>query len=72
MKAMYIIYENERNRGKQTSVIYKMITAWLRKYRSILVFMTKEIKDTERETGRKMLGEQLSWNLASKKVIIFY
>ena len=49
-----------------------MITAWLRKYRSILVFMTKEIKDTERETGRKMLGEQLSWNLASKKVIIFY
>ena len=34
--------------------------------------MTKEIKDKKRETGRKMLGEQLSWNLASKKVIIFY
>ena len=39
--------------------IYKMMNAWLRNCRSILAYMTKEIKDTKRETGRKMLGEQL-------------
>ena len=42
--------------------IYKMLNAWLRNSRSILTFMKKEIKDIkrERETGRKMLIEQLS------------
>ena len=40
--------------------IYKMLNAWLRNCRSILAFMKKEIKDTKRETGRKMLAEQLS------------
>ena len=40
--------------------IYKMVNAWLRNCRSILAFMKKEIKDTKRETGRQMLGEQLS------------
>ena len=41
-------------------IIYKMLNAWLRNCRSILAFMKKEIKDTKEETGRKMLGEQLS------------
>ena len=41
-------------------LVYKMLNAWLRSCRSILVFMKKEIKDTKTETGRKMLGEQLS------------
>ena len=40
--------------------IYKMGNAWLRNCRRILAFMKKEIKDAKRETGRKMLGEQLS------------
>ena len=40
--------------------IYKMLNTWLRNCRSILVFMEKEIKYTQRETERKMLGEQLS------------
>ena len=41
---------------------YKMLNAWLRNCRSILAFTKKEIKDIkrERETGRKMPGEQLS------------
>ena len=30
---------------------------WLRNCRSILAFMKKEIKDTKRETGRKISGE---------------
>ena len=41
-------------------IIYKILNAWLRNCRSILAFMKKEIKNTKRETGRKMLGEQLS------------
>ena len=45
--------ENEEN-------IYKMLNAWLKNCRNILAFMKKEIKDTKRETGRKMLGEQFS------------
>ena len=40
--------------------IYKILRAWLRNCRSILEFMEKEIKDTKRETGRKIPGEQLS------------
>ena len=40
--------------------IYKMLNAWLRNCRSILAFIKKEIKDTKRETGRKMPAEQLS------------
>ena len=40
--------------------IYKMLNAWLRNRRSNLAFMKKEIKDTNRENERKMLGEQLS------------
>ena len=45
---------------------YKMLNTWLRNCRSILAFTKKEIKDIkrererERETGRKMPGEQLS------------
>ena len=45
---------------ENTENIYKILNAWLRNYRSILAFMKKEIKDTKRQTGRKMLGEQLS------------
>ena len=39
-----------------------MMNAWVRNCRNILAFMKYKIKDTkrERETGRKMLGEQLS------------
>ena len=40
--------------------IYKMPNAWLRNCRSILAFVKKKTKDTKREIGRKMLGEQLS------------
>ena len=40
--------------------IFKMLNTWLRNSRSILAFMEKKIKDTKRETGRKMLGEQSS------------
>ena len=40
--------------------IYKMLNAWLRNCRGNLAFMKTEIKHTKRETGRKMLGEQLS------------
>ena len=39
---------------------YIMVNTWLRNCRSILALMKKEIKGTKRETGRKMLGEQLS------------
>ena len=38
--------------------IYKMMNAWLRNCRSILAFIKKEIKNTKRETARKMFGEQ--------------
>ena len=41
-------------------LVYKMPNVWLRYCRSILAFKKKEIKDTKRETGREMLGEQLS------------
>ena len=37
-----------------------MPNACLRNCRSFLLFMKKEIKDTRRGTGRKILGEQLS------------
>ena len=40
--------------------INKILNAWLRNSRSILTFMKKEIKDTKRETGRKVPWEQLS------------
>ena len=56
--------------------IYKTVNAWLRNFRSILAFLKKEIKDTKRQTGRKMLGEQLSsfhsskFNTFGKKFII--
>ena len=40
--------------------IHKMLSAWLRNCRSVLAFMKKEIKDTKRETGGKILEEQLS------------
>ena len=53
VKAFMKTRENEEN-------IYKMLNAWLRNCRSILTFMKKEIKDTKREAGRKMLEEQLS------------
>ena len=53
--------------GKQTNAIYKMMSTWLRKHKSILVFMSKEIKETRRETGRKMLEEQWSRNLLQKR-----
>ena len=53
VKAFMKTKENEEN-------IHKMLNAWLRNCRSILTFMKKEIKDTKREAGRKILGEQLS------------
>ena len=41
--------------------IYKMLKASLKNSRSILAFMKKENKGyKERDTGRKMLGEQFS------------
>ena len=40
--------------------ICKMLNAWPRDCKSILAFMKKEIKDTKREIGRKLFGEQLS------------
>ena len=42
IKAFMKTKENGKN-------IYKMLNAWLRNFRSILVFMKKEIKDTKRE-----------------------
>ena len=45
---------------KNTFCSGKMMNAWFRNCRSILDFMKKEIKDKKSETGRKMLGEQLS------------
>ena len=53
--------------GKQINAIYKIMNAWLRKHKSILVFMSKETKETRRETGRKMLEEQWSRNLLQKR-----
>ena len=40
--------------------IYKMLNVWLRNCRSIFAFMKMGIKDTKRETERKMHREQLS------------
>ena len=48
---------NTKENGKN---IYEMMNASLKNYRSILAFMRKEIKNTKRKTGTKMLGEQLS------------
>ena len=48
---------NTKGNGKN---IYEMMNASLKNYRSILAFMRKEIKNTKRKTGTKMLGEQLS------------
>ena len=50
VKAFMVTKENGEN-------MYKILNAWLRfqKY-----FMKKKIKDTKRETGRKMFGEQFS------------
>ena len=36
------------------------MNAWLINWRSILAIIKKEIKDTNRETGRKMLGDMLN------------
>ena len=36
------------------------MNAWLRNCRNILAFMKKEINDTKRLTGWKMLGEKMS------------
>ena len=47
-------------RKKIRQNINRMVSTWLRHCRSILAFMKKEIKDTKREIGRKMLGKQLS------------
>ena len=49
IKVFMKIKENGEN-------IYKTLNTWLRSCRSILAFMKKEIKDTQRETGRKMLN----------------
>ena len=38
--------------------IYKIMNAWLRNCRTILAFMEKDTK-RERETGKKMVEEQL-------------
>ena len=34
--------------------IYKIMNAWVRNCRTILVFMKNEIKDTKRGTGKKI------------------
>ena len=39
----------------------KMMNAWLRNCRSILAFMKKEMKDTEREREREREREENSW-----------
>ena len=51
IKAFVKTKENEEN-------IYMILNAWLRNCRSILAFMKKEVKDTKRETRKKMLGKQ--------------
>ena len=53
IKAFVKTKENEEN-------IYMILNAWLRNCRSILAFMKKEVKDTKRETRKKMLGKQLN------------
>ena len=53
IKAFMKTKENREN-------IYKMLNAWLRNCRGNLAFMEKDIKHTRRETGRKMVGEQLN------------
>ena len=40
--------------------IYKMMNVWLSNCRIIFAFIKTEIKDIKRETGTKMLGEQLT------------
>ena len=50
-------FMNTKENGEN---IYKILNALLRNCRSIIAFMKKEIKDTKRETGRKMLAEELS------------
>ena len=40
--------------------IYKMLNAWLRNYISLRALIKKEKNDTKKETGRKMLADQLS------------
>ena len=47
VEVIYSIYENDRKRGKQINVIYKIMTAWPKKCRTLLIFMAKEIKDTK-------------------------
>ena len=56
---MEVIKAFMRKKGNREN-IYKMLNTWLRNCRSILAFMKKEIKDTKRETGRRMFGEQWS------------
>ena len=52
IKAFIKTKQNEEN-------IHKMFNAKRKNSKSILVFVKKEIKDTKRETRRKMLGEQI-------------
>ena len=56
MEVIKAFMETKEN-GENT---YKMLNAWLRNSKSIFAFMKKKIRNIKRETGRKMLGEQLS------------
>ena len=67
MEVIYSIYENDRKRGKQIN------DCLAKEVQNTPYFYGKGNKGYKvRETGRKMLEEQLRRNFASKKEIIFF
>ena len=67
MKVIKAFMKTKENGGN----IYKMMNVWLSNCRSIFAFIKTEIKDTKRETGTKMLGEQLSSFNTIRTISIF-
>ena len=51
--------------------IYKIMNAWLRNCRSILVFMKKGIKDTKRERERVRDRKENAWRKVESFLIVF-
>ena len=51
--------------------IYKMLNAWLKNFRSILAFMKKEIKDTEKERERESDRKENAWRTVEQFLIVF-
>ena len=56
MEVIRAFMKKEENREN----IYKMLNAWLRNCISLRALIKKEKNDTKKETGRKMLADQLS------------